>query len=66
MFPTGVSYWWNWEEGRSCQPAELCPALEMCPSHLQDSEGRQRKEKLPKVLFEGTAMVQKQAQAQLL
>lgn len=34
VFPTGVSYWLNWEESRNRQPAELYPALEMCPPHL--------------------------------
>lgn len=59
VFPTGFSYWLNWEEGRHCQPAELCPALEMFPTSTGLCEGRERKEKLPKVLLEGTAMVQK-------
>lgn len=48
----------------SASRAVSCPG-DVSP-HLQDSEGRQRKEKLPKVLFEGTAMVQNKAQAQLL
>lgn len=45
VFPAGVPYWLNWEESRNCQPAELDPALEMCPPHLQDCvrAGKERK-----------------------
>lgn len=39
---------------------------DVSPTSTRLCEGRERKAKLPKVLFEGTAMVQKKAQARLL